>query len=219
MECAGPPRRAAHGPESERRPIMGSLYRFNLPALQKSLGLAVFIETGTGNGDSLAHAAEGAFDKLFSIEISPVACKAAQRRFAHDARVEIIGSDSVGGLTRILTELAPTGRPALFWLDAHFPGAPNLATYDAEPNPDLRWPLETEIQLIRRMRPTGRDVIIIDDLRIYIDGPFGRGIAAPVVKSPTRSLDFIIDCFKDTHNYSVMWEDEGYMMLSPRSDR
>jgi len=198
---------------------MGSLYRFNLPALQKSLGLAVFIETGTGNGDSLAHAAEGTFDKLFSIEISPVACKAAQRRFAHDPRVEIIGSDSVGGLTRILSELAPTGQPALFWLDAHFPGAPNLATYDAEPNPDLRWPLETEIQLIRRMRPTCRDVIIIDDLRIYIDGPFGKGIAAPVVRSPTRSLDFIIDCFKDTHNYSVMWEDEGYMMLSPRSDR
>src|SRR5271155_4716469 len=102
---------------------MGSLYRFNLPALQKSLGLPVFIETGTGNGDSLAHAAEAAFDKLFSIEISPVACKAAERRFAHDARVEIIGADSIAGLTRILTELESTGQLALFWLDAHFPGA------------------------------------------------------------------------------------------------
>jgi hypothetical protein len=197
---------------------MGSLYRFNLPALQTSLGLAVFIETGTGNGDSLAHAAEAAFDRLFSIEISAVACKAAQRRFAHDARIEIIGLDSVGGLTRVLTELAPTTQPALFWLDAHFPGAPNLATYDAEPNPDLRWPLESEIRLIRQMRTARRDVIIIDDLRIYIDGPFGNGNAAPVVRTPTRSLDFIIDCFKDTHNYSIMWEDEGYMMLSPRSD-
>jgi hypothetical protein len=197
---------------------MGSLYRFNLAALQKSLGLAVFIETGTGNGDSLAHAAEAGFDRLFSIEISAVACKAAERRFAQDPRIEIIGADSLAGLTRILAALAPTDQPALFWLDAHFPGAPNLATYDAEPNPDLRWPLETEIQLLRRVRPTSRDVIIIDDLRIYIDGPFGRGNADPLVRAPSRGLDFIVDPFKQTHNYSIMWEDEGYMMLSPRSD-
>lgn len=196
---------------------MGRLFRFNVPALQQSLGLTAFVETGTSKGDSLAHAAEAKFERLFSIEISPLLCEAAQRRFAHDPRIRIIGADSLAGLTQVQAEL-PSEQSALFWLDAHFPGAP-IANYDAEPDPLLRWPLEGEIALLRRLRPAGRDTIIIDDIKLYLDGPFGNGPAHPTVRAPTRGIDFIIDAFKDSHNYSVMWEDEGYLMLSPRFDR
>jgi len=196
---------------------MGKLLRFNLPGLQQSLGLATFVETGTAHGDSLAHAAEAKFERLYSIEISPLLHEGARKRFAADPRVRVICADSVSGLAQVLPELGE--RPALFWLDAHFPGAP-IANYDAEPDPTLRWPLENELALLRQARPTHKDVVLIDDLKIYIDGPFGNGVAHPMIRSQrARGLDFIIDAFKDTHNYSVMWEDEGYMMLNPRFDR
>jgi hypothetical protein len=196
---------------------MGRLFRFNVPGLQQSMGLATFVETGTAKGDSLAHAAEAKFERLYSIEISPLLHEGAQKRFAADPRIQVVCADSVTGLSQVLPALGD--KPALFWLDAHFPGAP-IANYDAESDPTLRWPLENELEVLRRARPTHKDVILIDDLKIYIDGPFGNGVAHPIIRSQrARGLDFIVDAFKDTHNYSVMWEDEGYMMLNPRFDR
>lgn len=198
---------------------MGSLQHFNLAGLAQLHGLEHFVETGTAQGDGLAQAQQvKAFKTLHSIEIVPELVVAAEARFRGDDRITLWRGDSREMLARILDVLPQ--EPCLFWLDAHFPGAHTGADYAAEADVRKRLPLEDEVNLIRAMRRNVRDVLLLDDARIYQGGPYGGGELPddwPPLKGVKRSLDFVRDAYGSTHGVVVDYADQGYVMVVPRA--
>jgi len=194
---------------------MGSISRFSLNRIAKEYDISYFVETGTWKGDGVAYALKAPFKRIISIEIVPGIAKTAKERFKPDQKVEIIEGDSVAVLAR---ELAGLNGNCLFWLDAHFPGADEgVKKYDAEEDEDLRLPLEKEIVVIKNTRPTYNDVLIIDDLRIYEDGPYENDNApADTLPKGNRSIDFIFKQFESSHIILKSYLDEGYLLLFPK---
>jgi hypothetical protein len=187
--------------------------------LRKRHGLKSFVETGTGDGLGVAIALQAGFEAVHSVEIVSELVLAARKRFAHEPAVKIWAGDSRQVLELILRELS--GEPALFWLDAHFPGADyGLGSYDAETNVGRRLPLEEEVELIAKARPDCRDIVFIDDARIYQPGPYGGGNLPddwPPLKGLKRSLDFVRNAYSKTHGIVVDYAQQGYVMVVPRS--
>jgi hypothetical protein len=199
---------------------MGSISHFDLQKIQHRYGCQHFVETGTGTGEGLAYATTANFTNVLSIEIVAELAAKAQQRFAHDRRVQIMHGTTAALLPQVLSDVPPK-EPILFWLDAHFPGADfGLAKYNAEQKTDLRLPLEEELRIIRRLRPDGLDTIIIDDLRIYIDGPFEKGNTpeyAQTLPAEARHVDFVAELFSSSHRCTSLYDDEGYLVLVPRT--
>lgn len=197
---------------------MGSIARFDLTDLMSKYGVTRFVETGTGTGEGLAHAAKYPFKGVWSCECEIGLAREAGKRFRHDQRVHIAVSDSVEFLET--TEAFASGEPALFWLDAHFPGADyGLKPYDSVSNIDTRLPLERELATIARCRPKGKDVIVCDDLRIYMDGPFQhQNLPAdlrPLCPSD-RDPEFLHEIMGGTHDIEFIFAHEGYVLMTPK---
>jgi len=198
---------------------VGLLSYFDIAGLYKTYAIQHFVETGLGHGAGLRMAQNIPFKTLWSCEIEPSLYEETGKLFVNDPRIELFHGTSASML-RLLSRL-PAQERILFWLDAHFPGADTgLRKYDSEPDPALRWPLETELNLIRAQRPSHDDVIIIDDARIWLDGPFSTG-AIPkdlveACRAPTRGIGFIEDVWLDTHTISIDYADTGYIVLRPR---
>jgi hypothetical protein len=197
---------------------MGTLAHFDMAGLAQRHGLKHFVETGTAQGDGLALAAQvRAFQTLHSIEIVPALVAAAKARFASDARVTVWEGDSGAVIPMLLRDLPP--EPCLWWLDAHFPGAHSGADYAAEADVHRRLPLAGEIAAIRAARAGVRDVLLLDDARIYQPGPYGAGDLPPdwpPLAGVERSLDFVREAFGSTHGVVVDYSDQGYVMVVPR---
>lgn len=195
---------------------MGSIRRFDLSRIAHEYKLPVFFETGTFRGDGVAFALESSFQKIFSIEIVPEIGSQARNRFAQNDRVEILTNDSISALKEKLPTL---DRNCLFWLDAHFPGADaGLTRYDDGDDENLRLPLAKELEAIRDYHSRfKKDVFILDDLRIYEDGPFQNG-AVPVDALPAskRNIDFVFQHFQRSHLIFRSYLDEGYLLLFPK---
>jgi hypothetical protein len=194
---------------------MGSISRFNLLQIKKDYKTNFFFETGTWKGDAIQVALDSGFEKILSTEIIPNLALEAQNRFSSNPRVRIIEGDSASALKNELPAL--NGR-CVFWLDAHFPGADaGMKKYDEEKNQDRRLPLESELKAISELRKKGRDVIIIDDLRIYEDGPFKNGNAPrDVLPQRNRNINFVYKFFSSTHTIHKFYSDEGYILLLPK---
>ena len=189
---------------------MGLLQQFDL---SKHIDTrSVFIETGTANGRSLAYAAGYDFEYLYSIEIDAECACNATKLFEDDKRVMILCGPSFSVLPKILCR---HDQPVVFWLDAHFPGEMHGLPYDHEKNMTLRLPLEHELAIIKQERDTSKDCFIIDDLRIYEDGPFEGGIWPDRPKMGGNGIDFIDDLFKGTHTITRDYRNEGYIVLEP----
>lgn len=122
-------------------------------------GLGTLIETGTYYGEMIA-AVKSNFDRVYSIEFDPELAGRAKRRFADDARVQILEGDSQKVLPELLKTIA---EPALFWLDAGYWGWANLAR-DPE-----RLSAEVEAAL---SHPVRGHVVLMDDARM-LDGRNG----------------------------------------------
>jgi hypothetical protein len=197
---------------------LGTIAHFDLPKIRSRYKCRYFVETGTGSGRGLEYARNAGFEKLFSIEIIPALAQNAQAHFMQDDRIKIFHGESRILLEDVLAKVPPAV-PVLFWLDAHFPGADyGLAAYDAEKDVGRRLPLQNELETIRRVRPQLRDVIIIDDLRIYIDGPFSGGNIEEyrqTLPPEARNIDFVRE-FHATHTCQKIFDHEGYLLLEPR---
>lgn len=196
---------------------MGSLMRFKLDEFIERNHLQTFVETGTARGDSLAYAAERPeFQHLLSCDIEPLLAAGACCRFSDDPRVTIIRSDSALFMQMVSKLDLP---PALFWLDAHYPGADcGLRSYEQADIPEtVRLPLGRELEQIRKYR-SGRDVILIDDLRIYELGEWEDGnLPEGHPGAPTENgADWMRYMFADTHTAHTITRDTGYMLLLPR---
>ena len=198
---------------------MGALTHFRVDAIRKRHGLVSFVETGTGDGLGVAVAVSAGFSAIHSIEVVDELVDAARRKFKDVPGVKIWRGESRTVLPLVLREL-PEG-PALFWLDAHFPGADyGMGTYEGEAEVARRLPLEDEIAIIHKHRAEYRDVLLIDDARIYQPGPYGGGNLPddwPALKGVKRSLDFVRDAYLPTHGVVVDHAAQGYVMVVPRA--
>lgn len=140
----------------------GALSTEIIRPLSKIVGAQLFIETGTYLGDTTASMRE-LFDRVVSIELSEELYTAAKKRFEGDANVVLLQGNSPDRLQDALNLAG--GQPSLIWLDAHWSGG---ATAKADENT----PIMTELQVIEK-KGSGQDVILVDDIRYFIDLPKG----------------------------------------------
>ena len=177
----------------------------------------VFVETGLGAGSSLDFARQFQFKKLYSVEIVEKLAKTGQRKFSIDNRVEVFCDESVAFLERLLPTIGE--QSVFFFLDAHWPGLDFKIQHEMSRDRDIALPVQKELNTISRLR-NGRDVVVVDDLRIYMDGMFQSGNLdrrdVPVFHD-SRLLD--LEQFKKTHHGFVFFEDDGYLLLVPRGEK
>lgn len=158
--------RRHHEPPAPRSVKAAVIRRF-----ARAIGRSVFVETGTFYGDMLVALASD-FERLYSIELHGGLAKRAARRFARDARIEIIAGDSSVRLEPLLQSLA---RPCVIWLDGHYSGALTARG-------DSDTPIVRELGAVVRAG-TLEDAVLIDDARL-----FGADPAYPTLAEVERQL-------------------------------
>jgi hypothetical protein len=187
---------------------MGKLHHFELKGLLDTYQCRVYLETRTGNGDNLRHAASFGFERLFSAETVMEELNQARVRLANVPRVQLLYA-TTGDVLKAVVPLVPAQLPILFWLGGHEPDGAAAAPS----------PLESLMTQLRQLRPRSRDVILVDNLRLYEDGPYADG-AVPVAEQKLafydRNIDFVFRQFRHTHTIARDHADDGYLVLTPR---
>jgi len=173
----------------------------NLHSIIHDYNIKNFVETGTGLGVSLNFMLK-LFPQLdmYSIELLEDLFNKARKRFP---TVHLYNGDTRDILPKIINNI--TGN-TLFWLDAHSPE--KYTTMGKE----QRMPLEIELSYIKNY--PYKSVIIIDDLRMYEDGPYKKGNWKDRAVYGENSIQFIYDNFPN-HDVRKWYEDEGYITLTP----
>ena len=121
----------------------------------KEYGCEALIETGTYLG-FMVEAMQKHFKKIVSIELDPILCQNAVRKFRKCQHVSIHQGDSAKLLSQVLKSISVSS--CLFWLDGHYSGG---STAKAE----RETPILAELQAI--FRYTKCPVILIDDARLF----------------------------------------------------
>lgn len=209
---------------------MGNLRIFNLNELIRINNAPVFIETGTLYGDGIVQALRYNFDKIISIEIEPQVAERARQRFKKESRVEIITGHSTDVLKNLLPKINSN---AIFWLDAHFPGADaELKSYDEIKKLDfnLNLPLDDEINLISNRLDKFKDILICDDLWVYESikmgdkkrpsfdehcKAHGHDITLKDINPDNKDLSLLYEKFGKTHDFKKIYRDQGYVIVYP----
>lgn len=196
---------------------MGQLNRFDLKSYIDNFGTTVFIETGTGKGDSLSYAMKYSFKKLYTIEIIEEIFNNTKKKFLNEEKCHFINDNSKNGLKSVLHKI-DDNENICYWLDAHFPGADSgLSDYGSFKDDNIRIPLESELREITSIRDFKNDVFIIDDLRIYEDGPYTSGNWNLRHILGGNDINFIFELFDNTHNINRDYRDEGYLIITPKT--
>lgn len=115
----------------------------------------ILVETGTFRGDAV-FALRSAFREIHSIELAPALHSRAVLDLRHLPHIHLHLGDSTTELPRIASTLRS---PALFWLDGHFCSGPS-----ARGSKDT--PVFEELAFLLG-RPPDRDVVLIDDARLF----------------------------------------------------
>ncbi len=136
--------------------------RLIIEEYRKKYSPAIFIETGTFLGDTVAFF-KNKFEQLISIELSEELALKAAKRFETDANVKIVQGNSNKVLQVILPEIT---KPILFWLDGHyssefFVGDEYIKTAKGEFNT----PINEELDIIFNIKKDA--IILIDDARLF----------------------------------------------------
>jgi hypothetical protein len=196
---------------------MGKLSHFDLNGYIHSYGLNHMIETGTYLGDSVAHAIQFNFEKIYSIELVEDFYEKSSNRFKYNEKVIILNNTSKDGLVKILTNYDV--KNCLFWLDAHLPNFyKSEYSSDYKKDKDLLIPLEDELRTIIKNKNIMNDVFIIDDLRIYELGNFQKGNWTGAMDSGVTGIDFIYELLGNSHNINKSYDDEGYIICTPKTN-
>lgn len=129
-----------------------------LEALRRQLPLRLFFETGTFEAGTTTAVAPH-FDRVWTVELSPVLCDRARQKLATFRHVEVIHGSSPD----VLRTRAPVlgSSSVLYWLDAHWCGGPTSGVTN-------ECPLLDELAAIGTLNESS--VLLIDDARYFI-GP------------------------------------------------
>lgn len=203
---------------------MGDITIFDINNILQKWNLDCFCETGTLHGHAVNFIAGYPFKQIVSIEIVDTLAEAATKRFENDARIKIINGDS----SKVLKSVCEThlNGNTLFWLDAHFPGADSLLTkYGNEQDENTRVPLKAELEVIKTRAKNFNDVIIIDDLWLYEEGPFEWGTFNEHMRKYHNSekreeicgqdSSFVYEMFNQTHTIQKLSNHQGYLLIKP----
>lgn len=194
---------------------MGNLQEFGIADIKKRYNLSYFVETGTLYGETLDYVKQFGFNKLFSMEIMPLLYETCVQKYKEEQNVSIYLGDTSKDFGNLLADI-PLDEHVLFWLDAHFPGAEGCGLpYDHCADTDQRIPLKKELEQIKDNRNIDRDYFIIDDLRVYEDGPFQDGDWADRPSLGGKGISFIESFFKDTHTIHKDYRNQGYILGVP----
>lgn len=186
---------------------MGFLHALSVPNLMIEFNLSTFVETGTFRGDGLLHAMAFPFSWLHSIEANPELWKSAGDRVEAERPDYDHYTMWRGDTAEVLAGLLPRlERPALFWLDAHLPELYGMT--DA-----TRLPLLQEVQAIVAEGRHGRDVLIMDDWRLYEPGSCTVDFYEPPRLEDAQEIRRLL---APTHRLLLDTRDEGYMVARPR---
>ena len=128
-----------------------------LTAHARRFSPALFVETGTGEGETVA-ALAARFRRVVSIELDAELAALARHRFRRRGSVEILEGDSEVLLPEVL---ASVDEPALFWLDGH------ATTFGAR-GPRVT-PIRGELEAILA-HPVTAHVVLVDDARLFAAG-------------------------------------------------
>ena len=173
-----------------------------------------FVETGTGQAEVVRSVYEANEDlNIHTIEVVEEIFDQNKIKFSYLKDV----SWHLGTSFKILPAILPTfDGNTLFWMDAHFPGADfGLSSYGDEKDMDKRLPLKRELESIVQSRDVKNDVFVIDDLRIYEDGPFETGNWDERTKYGGDGIGFIEEMFEDTHYIGRSYNAQGSVILFP----
>lgn len=175
-----------------------------------------FVETGTGQAEVVQTVVEADETlNIHTIEVIPEIYDKNKINFSYLKDVNWHLGTSFDILPEILPDLKGT---TLFWMDAHFPGADfGLSSYGDEKDDDKRLPLKKELETIVENRDVSNDVFVIDDLRIYEDGPFGDGNWEDREKYGGDGIEFIEELFDETHYVVKSYNAQGSILLFPVS--
>ena len=175
-----------------------------------------FVETGTGQAEVVQTVVEADENlNIHTIEVIPEIYDKNKINFSYLKDVNWHLGTSFDILPEILPDLKGT---TLFWMDAHFPGADfGLSSYGDEKDDDKRLPLKKELETIVENRDVSNDVFVIDDLRIYEDGPFGDGNWEDREKYGGDGIEFIEELFDETHYVVKSYNAQGSVLLFPVS--
>ena len=134
--------------------------KYILPQLLTEYSFSNFIETGTGNGDTAAWAAD-LFDNVYTIE-----ARLSKHNYAALKYGDIYNVDFLPGDSRVLLPLLLEGitEPCVFWLDAHFVGNRQIA-YQLSDECPLREELITIMAHSWKQRL--QHLIFIDDAALF----------------------------------------------------
>ena len=105
----------------------------------------------------------------------------------------------------------------LFFLDAHFPFADfKKMTYQESIDfyKNQAVPLKDELELISKYRPNKNDIIILDDLRIYKDGPYEGGNWDDRSLYKLGDESFIYQFFPD-RTITEYYTEQGFILITP----
>jgi hypothetical protein len=183
----------------------------NLAGIINQYNIKNFVETGTGMGASVEWATQQPFHNIWSVEIHQPTFEIVSKKFINNSKVKIWNCPSVEFLENACT----LDGGILFFLDAHFPGSYYHGIELSTGTDDIMWPLELELPLISKMRPIGKDLILLDDLRIYENGPYGSGLCPPQYMRNT-SMDIMGTTLLTTHTLTKHYLDEGYALFTPK---
>ena len=187
---------------------MGSIASHDIKALKEEFQLEYFVETGAFKGAAISHALQFGFKELFSSEIMRERFEEVQKKFYPVPNVHIYNSASTDFLNSIASLI--TGTRCLFWLDAHF--VPSVTNGDQQ----ISVPLEQELEIISKKPGFQDDVIIMDDLRIYKDGPFQNGNWIERKSFDVGDEKFIYRIMGNTHDIIELYNDTGYVICKPK---
>lgn len=175
-----------------------------------------YVETGFGDGTSLRdvyNVRSGL--KFYGIDLDQSMC-------------DRLSNSDLGGIVKIYNgyskdQFIPllddiNNNPTLFWLDAHFPNSDyNGMPYNSEPDESKRIPLKIELQILKDKRDISKDVIIMDDLRIYVDRNYEAGSWELRGAAGADGYDFIEEILNDTHILIENYRDQGYLLAFPKA--
>lgn len=179
-----------------------------------------FVETGTGKGESLENLLSLPNSKelnVYSIELMDVLYDYLIEKFNKFDNLNLIKGYSHEEIINLMNVLSK--EPTIFWHDAHFPGADfqiDGATYTSEKDSVKRIPLESELRgIIGSGRDVSKDVFVIDDLRVYIDGDYETGNWEYREQAGSNNIDFVYEMFDETHIIIQSMVAQGFLILFP----
>ena len=215
---------------------MGDIRRLPTRLWLDEFGLNTFVETGVDGGAAMIAALNRGYSRAISIEIMPNQIDRAYRNIEAACRGagpqwEIRLGDSAEVLPELLREdhFQLSSTRVLWWLDAHFPeryqsGAdhPPHGAVDPDESLGTRLPLMREIlALAAGPRDISRDVIVIDDWRVYEEisnasGPLPSFLRVDGQLPERTHGEKILQALGMTHDVRLDLRDGGYLICLPR---